>query len=169
MSAIAEALAEPRTRKVVLAVVDVLQRLTFWTESAGDWTSSTPHEVVGLRVSGQALDAADYTWNRAAGTVTAAAEQFGAGADPRRVPVHAVVRLRLANLPKTLGGYQYRPAVSRLPDLSVRVEPRFGGLAQVGGGALELFDDGTLADLRALDWDGAEVRLYLGADLPRLP
>lgn len=60
----------------------------------------------------------------------------------------------------------FESRVDSVPSLSLRIEPRFSGVGQVGGGTCELLNgDGFFDDLSTVDWWRASF--YMGADSAR--
>lgn len=60
----------------------------------------------------------------------------------------------------------FEPRVNSIPALSLRIEPRFSGVGQVGGGTCELINaDGFFDSLDDVDW--WQAAFYMGADTAR--
>lgn len=61
----------------------------------------------------------------------------------------------------------WEPRLSSVPNLSQRIEATFGGVGQIGGGAIALFNhDGFFNDMQDFQWHHGTVTLRLGIDLP---
>lgn len=61
----------------------------------------------------------------------------------------------------------YESRIEGLPNLSLRVEPNFGGVAQIGGGSLKLSNlDGFFNDKLDYFWNAGETVLRMGVDVP---
>lgn len=57
----------------------------------------------------------------------------------------------------------FESRLSSVPALSLRIEPRFSGVGQIGGGSCELMNgDGFFDEIPEVDWDRASF--YMGAD-----
>jgi hypothetical protein len=57
----------------------------------------------------------------------------------------------------------FESRVATIPQLSLRIEPRFSGVGQIGGGSCELMNGDGFFDSKAdIDWDRASF--YVGAD-----
>jgi hypothetical protein len=75
--------------------------------------------------------------------------------------------LRFASRPKTLRGVDWSPRLAKVPSLALRIESKFSGVGQLGGGRIELTNaDGWFDGLDRAIWDGFNCVLELGVDLP---
>lgn len=76
--------------------------------------------------------------------------------------------VRVSTVPKTFRNAQWEPRLMAAPNLSLRIEPRFGGpVSQLGGGRLTLANaDGRYDFLEGAAWDTGTVVLEYGLDLP---
>lgn len=83
----------------------------------------------------------------------------------------AIYRLTFATVPKTFRGFDWEPRLSAAPNLSLRIDRRFGGpIGQVGGGRLQLLNGDAYFDrLDQAAWDTGMVSLEYGLDLPGSP
>ncbi len=73
-----------------------------------------------------------------------------------------------SKLPKTFRDAYWRPLLLGAPDLSMRIDPRFTGVGQIGSGNIALANaDGFFDRLDDnVQWRAGTVRLELGLDLP---
>lgn len=84
--------------------------------------------------------------------------------------VLATVSFWFSNKPKVLSGRWYDPRVKTVPNLSLRIEHRFGGVGQIGGGNCVLINNDRFFDaLQDLQWDAGAVTIRLGIDTPAVP
>lgn len=179
--ALSDVLEEPLSRKVVLAKLVGAVPLPFWTARGGGHTSyyaDLTHRVEGvssyafgalmLAASADALDGGGYAfvggyyWDQAAGRLYV---RLPLSFSPFAIPMQALCSWHLANHPRIFDGILYEGRLLEAPEISQRVEDRFGGIGQIGGGTLRLANDGWLAGLEDVEWDGGWVELYLGADV----
>ena len=70
-----------------------------------------------------------------------------------------------SDLPKSFTHY-YEGRIKSVPRLSLRIEPTFGGVAQVGGGKLALHNEDGFFDALPVRWDNGTVTLKLGLERP---
>lgn len=70
--------------------------------------------------------------------------------------------------PKKLRGVFWDPRLVSAPDISLRIEPKFSGVGQIGGGKLTLNNgDGYFDQLdENVQWDAGRVIMEIGADMP---
>ena len=73
-------------------------------------------------------------------------------------------RFYFSDLPKAFD-HPYESRIKSVPRLSLRIEPTFGGVAQVGGGKLSLHNEDGFFDSLPVRWDNGSVVLRLGLDL----
>lgn len=80
----------------------------------------------------------------------------------------ALLAVRAATVPKNIRDARWPGRLVSAPNLSLRIEPRFGGpISQVGGGRLTLNNaDGFYDWLEGAAWDAGLVTLEYGLDLP---
>ncbi len=72
----------------------------------------------------------------------------------------------MSSCPKDLRGKYWEPRLLSVPNLSLRIEPRFGGIGQIGGGSLTLNNaDGYFDQLDGLQWDAGRAVIEMGLDL----
>lgn len=83
----------------------------------------------------------------------------------------AMLAVRVATVPKSFRSANWEPRLAAAPNLSLRIEPRFGGpVGQLGGGRLQLLNaDGYFDWLEGAAWDAGTVTLEYGLDLPDSP
>jgi hypothetical protein len=80
--------------------------------------------------------------------------------------VVAIASFYFSNVPKTVGNRFYDPRLLSSPDLSQRIEARFGGIGQIGSGTISLANaDGYFNSMQRWQWDAGSVILRLGVDL----
>lgn len=81
--------------------------------------------------------------------------------------VQAFAAFYFASAAKILDGRFYDPRLLGAPDLSQRIEPRFGGIGQIGGGTLTLANaDGYFDSMQDYQWDAGTVTMRIGVDTP---
>lgn len=81
--------------------------------------------------------------------------------------VQAIVPIRVSNHPVNVSSKLYDPRIKSAPNLSQRIEGRFGGVAQIGGGSLSLINsDGYFEDKASWQWDAGTVTIKLGLMMP---
>jgi hypothetical protein len=72
-----------------------------------------------------------------------------------------------ATIAKSFRSKFWQPRLVSAPDVSIRIEPRWGGVGKIGGGTLALDNaDGYFDQFDDLAWDGGQVHLEMGVDLP---
>lgn len=90
--------------------------------------------------------------------------------NPRAEENTVVVELQMyfATHAKTFNDNYYQPFLTSTPKLQLRVEQKFNGLPQVGGGDSVFQNANKFFDgLTDLDWDGGRTTIRLGADRPQ--
>lgn len=86
---------------------------------------------------------------------------------PSGATVQAFYKYLFATEPKILNGNYYQPRIAEngLPQLNMRVEKKFGTVAQIGGGNLTLANnDGYFDALKDYQWDAGTTTILLGYD-----
>lgn len=80
----------------------------------------------------------------------------------------AHLAVRVATVPKSFRSAQWEPRIVAAPNLSLRIEPKFGGpISQLGGGTLAIANaDGRYDFLENAAWDVSSLTLEYGLDLP---
>lgn len=74
---------------------------------------------------------------------------------------------RFASQPKIYNGYYYEPRLKSVPRLSLRIEPRFSGVGQLGGGTISFLNkDGFFDKIRDLQWQAGQCVLKMAIDDP---
>jgi hypothetical protein len=82
----------------------------------------------------------------------------------------AIVRFYFSDRPRIVANNYYEPRLKAAPNLSMRIEPKFSGVGQIGGGQVTLINnDGYFDTLDDLQWDSGSATLLLAADLPTDP
>lgn len=80
--------------------------------------------------------------------------------------VVAVATFYFSTKAKTFNSQYYEPRLISAPNISMRIEPNFGGLAQVGGGNATLINnDGYFDTLADLKWNNGTAVLKFGTDM----
>jgi hypothetical protein len=72
----------------------------------------------------------------------------------------------LSNKTKVFNNQYYDPRLQSIPNLSLRIEPRFSGVGQIGSGSANILNnDGEFDGLnRVLDWDYGRAVFKMGID-----
>lgn len=176
MTALTDALEHPNIRRVFLVEVTAGQRLTFWTLNAGTtWWASTTLEVSGVEENGVALTSrasiALVDANPGSYYFDAAAQRVyvhcTGGSSPYTKTLQAQVAFWFANHPKIFNGHYYEPRLDTVPNVSMRIERKFTGISQIGGGVLGMLNqDGYFDSLVDLQWDAGLVVVAFGVDRP---
>ena len=79
--------------------------------------------------------------------------------------VQAVVSFFWSNHPRIISNRYYDPRLKSCPNLSQRIEPKFGGVGQIGGGDITLVNNDQFFDaLMDLQWDAGSIVLKVGID-----
>lgn len=81
--------------------------------------------------------------------------------------VTAVIPFFFSNKPRvTTANKYYDPRLDAVPSLSLRIEPRFSGVGQIGSGTCKLHNGDSFFDEyhSKLDWDFGTFTFYMGAD-----
>lgn len=115
-----------------------------------------------------------------AGSWTLYISRFNPGFDPIPNEFIAVIEFNFSTRPKTFRATHWQPRVKTMPALSFRIEPRFSGPGQVGGGKITLnnedgffdqLDESNVFTLSqgAIYWAGGSVTLEMGLDLANDP
>lgn len=87
------------------------------------------------------------------------------GETPFTGTVCATCSFWLSNKAKTYSARWYDPRIKSVPALSLRIESRFGGVGQVGGGDMRLVNlDGHFDSRSTLQWDNGTVTIKVGSD-----
>lgn len=80
--------------------------------------------------------------------------------------IQAIVPQYFSNHPKNYSGTQYDPRIKSVPSISQRIEARFGGVAQIGGGSITFINtDGYFNGKMDWQWDAGLVSIKLGLDI----
>lgn len=82
----------------------------------------------------------------------------------------ATIPFRFSNKPRATDTHEYyEPYFEAAPSLSLRIEPRFSGVGQIGSGTCRLIAaDNYFDELhRKLEWDFGTVVFKMGADVPQ--
>ena len=172
--ALSDVLAKPNIKKVFLVEVTAGQHLNHWTLDTGStYYATSSHEVIDVKEDGTSLteqaSIADVRSNAGSWYHDTATDRVyvhaTAGANPYTKTLQAMCQFYFANHPKIFNGKYYEPYVTSVPNLSLRIERRFSGISQIGGGALTMINNnGHFDSLTDLQWDSGEVTLRLGAD-----
>lgn len=177
---LAQALAYPNSRKVLLAAITAGKRLVGWTND-GTYTNTWRVQLGGLRVTavsenGTALTArasaalcntndGSWFWDETADRLYVNPTASNANASVIVATVGVGVGT-FGKTPRGIGADQvYWGRLLGVPELSLRIPDRFGEVGQVGGGTLTVANgDGWAERLGELDWDAGQVSLKLGVD-----
>jgi len=77
----------------------------------------------------------------------------------------ATVQFYFSSKPKNFNGAHYDPRLTQVPNLSLRIEPRFSGVGQIGSGTATLINsDGYFDALDSLQWDAGTATFRMGVD-----
>ena len=77
----------------------------------------------------------------------------------------ATLGFYFSNRPKFLNSVQYDPRINSVPVLSLRIESRFSGIGQIGGGHCVLSNnDGYFDTLDGVQWDAGHAQFKMGCD-----
>lgn len=80
----------------------------------------------------------------------------------------ASIKFHFASRPKIFNEAFYDPRVKTVPALSIRIEPRFSGVGQIGGGNCTLINSDKFFDsLDSLYWDNGTAVFKMGIDTPQ--
>jgi hypothetical protein len=176
LTALTDALAHPNIKRVFLAEITAGQHLTFWTLNSGStWYAATAYEVVDVEENGASLtsrasialvdaNAGSWYFDAAAARVYV---HCTASASPYGKTLQALVQFRFANHPKIFNDDYYEPRLLSVPNMSLRVERRFTGVGQVGGGTVTFENhDGWFDGFTDLQWDAGIAVIAFGVDRP---
>jgi len=149
-----------------LVEITVGEHLRHWTAAGGgafyaSTVATASRTVQEVRVNGVSVA---FTWDRVNSRITITP----AGGTPYGKTIQAILKFHFATAPHIYNGIYYDPRVSSLPNLSLRINPRFGDTGQIGGGNLDLRnDDGEFDLLTDLQWDAGAVSILVGAYDPK--
>lgn len=83
--------------------------------------------------------------------------------------VQALAAFYWSSTPRIINDRYYDPRLKSAPGLSQRIEPRFGGVGQTGGGDIILVNNDQFFDaLQDLQWDAGQLVLKVAFDSPFL-
>jgi hypothetical protein len=172
-----ERLQKPNVRNVFLVKITAGQWLRGAVATSGVFSYAVPTWVDEVRVNNSQASLA-----KVASLATCQATAASFYHDPnagllyvnpptgRSVYVdtfQALLTFRFAKAAREFGGYFWEPRVQSVPNLSLRIESRFSGVGQIGGGKLSLNNADGFFD--ALDdntqWDAGTVTIDMGIDL----
>lgn len=181
-------LRKPNAKNVVLALMRVGQwakRVVYGGVTPGLWGFVVPQIVSRVQVNGGGfltrVAQADVptTPNSFFAALTYGAFDIEGGIGyaldvnipaPFSPETHTLVAyrdFRLSTIAKEIDGFFWEPMIVDVPRLSLRIESRFGGVGQLGGGRISLNNGSGFWDrVDGLDWDAATIDLYLGLDMP---
>lgn len=81
--------------------------------------------------------------------------------------VQAFATFYFSHTARVLNEVFWEPRMSSVPNLSQRIEALFGGVGQIGGGSMALFNhDGYFNEMQDFQWHHGSVVLRLGVDFP---
>lgn len=145
-----EALQRPEVSPIYLAEVTCGLSLPVWSEQTPGQLYQTyvVDEVVSVAVNGEELATADdsaavtatpgsWFWDRPAQLLYVHLADDGDPSDPA-YSAEALLLYRFSDTATDAGGYAWDPRISDLPSLSMRIPDSFKGVAQIGGGRMEL-------------------------------
>ena len=169
-------LAYPNARPVYLLEITAGDWVRNWVADGSGYEvpyttrpSSVKYNGAALveRANRAAADAAGDSW---VDETSAASPQIyivlSGGNTPWTAPVQVFLTFRYGTCAKIFNNQLYEGRIKSLPSLSLRVEQRFTGITQIGGGSLSLENtDGFFNAFRNLQWDAGETVLRMGCDV----
>jgi DNA-binding transcriptional ArsR family regulator len=153
-----ERLERPTVETVLLLELTAALPLEAWVADGEHWRHELPANVELATVEG-----VEHWW---------VSEGFiQVDTDPFAAPVIGQVKFWFSDAARVVGDRYYDARLKSVPQLSLRIEPRFGGVAQIGGGQLALhatdgFFDGLMGVVR---WDHGTAVLRMGLDVTGAP
>lgn len=174
MTTLTDRLPFPNLRRVYLIEATAGEKIAFWTQD-GTYTNvwygdrNSTGKVLGIKEDGVDLAAA----SSVSDANTTDGSYFVDGttvyvnptaATPYDATIQATAQFTFGNFPRVYNGIYYDPRIKSLPNLSLRVEPRFGSVGQIGSGQLTLANQDGFFDAFALQWDAGLVVLKMGID-----
>lgn len=176
MTVLTDRLVNPLLRRVHLAEVTAGENLTFWTLEAGQTytyyadLNSTPGKPIGALEDGVELSA-----QTSIATVESnAGSWYATGGkmyvhpvnsdSPFNHTIQGTIQFYFSNVGRIYNGVYYDPRISALPKMSLRVEPKFGAVGQIGGGELTLLNGDSFFDGFGLQWDAGSVAILMSVD-----
>jgi hypothetical protein len=76
----------------------------------------------------------------------------------------AIVNFYFASKPKSFNNHFYEPLILTVPNLSLRIEPRFSSVGQIGTGTATLINNAGYFDAQDLCWDAGRATFKMGTD-----
>lgn len=176
MTVLTDALAYPNIERIFLAEITAGQHLTFWTLNSGStYYAAAIYKVTGVKENGVSLteqsSIANVDANPGSFYYDAVADrvyvQTTTSATPYNFTLQAVLQFYFSNRGKIFNGNYYEPLLSSAPNLSLRVQRRFTGIGQIGGGNIALVNaDGFFDAMTDLQWDAGKATVKFGVDRP---
>ena len=178
MTVLTDALDHPDITRNFLATVTAGYAPLVWTLDTGTtYYAAITRPVVDFKEDGSSLtEQSDLATTRSTtgswfydATNSRVYVNPTAGADPYTKTLQAFYVFYYSFHPKvfTISGddVYFEPRLKSLPNLSLRVEAKFSGVSQIGGGSLTFNnEDGEFDSLIDLQWDAGSVVLRLGVD-----
>lgn len=176
MSVLTDALAHPHIKRILLAEITAGEHLKFWTLNSGStYYATANNQVADVKEDGTSLvsrasialvdaNPGSYFYDAAADRVYVKTS----GSDsPYGYTLQAIVQFYFSNHPKIFNSQLYESMLSSTPGISLRVQRKFTGIPQIGGGSIGLVNsDGFFDGLTDLQWDAGSVVVKLGVDVP---
>lgn len=79
----------------------------------------------------------------------------------------AIVKFHFSNTPKLFSNHFYDPRLTNIPNLSLRIESKFSGVGQIGGGDCSFANSDRYFDaLAELNWEAGRATFKMGIDRP---
>jgi len=153
-----ERLERPTVETVLLLELTAAIPLEAWVADGDHWRHELP-EYVEL----SAIEGVESWWQLDGFTYV--------DSDPFAGPVVGYVKFWFSDAARVVGDRYYDARLKSVPQLSLRIEPRFGGVAQIGGGQLALENtDGFFDPLMGIvRWDHGTAVLRMGLDVTGAP
>lgn len=171
---LAELLQKPNATPVYLVETTAAQHLKKWISDGSGYDIAYTLSPSAVYFDGAALteyasraaaDSAGRGWVDESGSGGELYVVLDGGDTPFTGAVVALIPFYFSTAPKIFNSQYFEARVASLPNLSLRVEPTFGGVAQIGGGSLSFENaDGYFNGLSDLRWDAGTSTIRMGVD-----
>ena len=174
MTVLTDVLNHPNIKRIFLAEITAGYEVRTWTLDTGTtYYGNASYKVINTKDNGASLTQRttladcrsntgswfyDTTNNRIYVNATG-------GVSPYTRTIQAIYQLYFSSHPVIFNDTYYEPRIEAIPNLSLRVEEKFTGVQQLGGGSVSFNNgDGYFDDIVGLQWSAGQTTIKYGAD-----
>lgn len=174
MTALTDALGHPNIKRIFLAEITAGNEITAWTADTGTtYYSTASYLVTDVKEDGASLTErstlADCRSNTGSWYYDSSNSRVyvnaTAGADPYTKTIQAVYQFYFSNHAVIFNNNYYEPRIKSIPSLSLRIEEKFTGVIQLGGGTITFNNEDAYFDsISSLQWRSGMTTIRMGVD-----